>query len=130
MTNQEQLLALATRCEEAVGPDRELDAQIYEALGYEVTRDHRRMGYAQRGFGPLLYADCENWSCLRSFTRSLDAAATLVPKDKIATIGAGLSAGMAVIADEDGDNCVVGKAATPALALCAAALRARAGEPS
>ncbi len=36
MDDRTQLLALAARCEASSKPDRELDADIYEALGFVV----------------------------------------------------------------------------------------------
>lgn len=111
MTDEaEKLRALATRCEQATGPDRELDAQIREVAGV-----HPRFVYARR------------------YTASLDAAMTLCSQPPSFDI------------DHDHMtqggkwNCLVGddegfvpngraEAATPALALTAAALRARASE--
>jgi hypothetical protein len=107
------LVELAERCEAATGPDRELDRCLF-AVAHGVERE--------RVTGPLDI----------SYTASLDAAITLVPE------------GMGIIelrfnnSSRDGlwraylnvsptADAVAngGDAATPALALCAAALRAQ-----
>jgi hypothetical protein len=61
------LLALAERCEQATGPDRELDEAIRVELGLEKVL---------LGFGPGLYPDEEDYEA-SLFTASLDAAMTL-----------------------------------------------------
>jgi hypothetical protein len=95
------LLELAERCEKATGPDRELDAAINRAI-----HGQRQMVF--------------------SYSNSLDAAMTLVPEEMVWFVEAypGDHSEAAVRwpyydADER-------RAATPALALCAAALKARA----
>ncbi len=107
---------LAERCEAATGPDRELDKDIGRYLASVGT------------------FSC--WGCddpLR-FTASLDAAITLVPED--AECGpmpwylntntfVGAEAEI-FTADTDGPPQVRAEAATPALALAAAALKSRA----
>jgi hypothetical protein len=108
--NAEKLLGLAERCEKAGGPDLLLDGDIHEALGFSRYRK------------PIAY------------TASLDAAMTLVPEDADAGgerfrlehwNGSGVHA-----AHVRASAWVAGAArvyaATPALALTAAALRARA----
>jgi hypothetical protein len=120
MSNQSTLLALADRCEKADGPDRELDYAILIALGYSW----RRMAWGGD--------DKDIWKGSSLFTASLDAAVTLVPEGwgwAVSTTGAGLPCayghppgnGLAVAWIDDTP------AATPALAMCAFALRARTG---
>lgn len=99
------LLSLATRCEEATGANKMLDEAIYEAVGAVPIRHH--------SFVYPHYA----------YTASLDCAMSLVPEGREhdwSLIGG--SYWQAEVADESAD------AATPALALCAAALRARAAQ--
>lgn len=112
------LLKLAERCEQATGPDRELDYAIADAALGSIKPPFRR-GYCER------------------YTASLDAAMTLVPEETrwpwnvtIATAYRSVS-----VIPNHGDSYGVndpfcghsrGKAATVPLAICAAALRARA----
>ncbi len=73
--NKARLLALAERCEKASEGSRNLDADIYEAMGLEVLRVPgcpRAIGWRHRpGRG------C--WQSMQRLTTSLDAAMTLVP---------------------------------------------------
>jgi hypothetical protein len=122
MTDRATLLALAERCEQAAGPDRELDAEIARFLVLAGAEDIARSRYG--------------WSY---FTASLDAAVTLVPVEMPRNLRPGEWWWMletwpdecrASVHYENGDPAILeesAKAATPALALCAAALRARAG---
>lgn len=123
--------ALADRCERSVGPDRELDAEIAKAVGLSQLLIDRMI---ERGLGPATY------------TGSIDAAMTLVPdkcwltldRYSISDVEAHQQRNWRVwiktlVGDLDGDGpCALVKqlatGTTPALALCAAALRARAAE--
>jgi hypothetical protein len=104
------LLELAERCEKATGPDRRLDFGILKATCTEREE--------------CLYV---NGKPEPRYTASLDAAMTLVPE------GRGLiykrhgikNVWRVQILSGDGNTFIDGDAATPALALCAAALRAR-----
>ena len=100
------LLKLAERCEAAEGPDRELDLDI--------------MRWAENIGGDPANA--------RPYTASIDAALMLVPKRHTWTLYADGCAGVCPKRDDDdlADGTIW--AATPALALCAAALRARSKE--
>lgn len=123
------LLDLAARCEAAEGPDRELDLSIALACGvaFKQRPKYRRGHYigskpVQTGWKP---------DPLR-YTASLDAAMTLVPE--------GCSVSIEAIVCGDESRCIQADVwsgarpelamaevwSTPALALCAAALRARA----
>jgi hypothetical protein len=132
------LIALAERCEAATGPDWKLDGLIadelsdWENLGghweqHKVSGERRRTSYPP---APL-------------YTASIDAAMTLVPEGwavgslewwPMRSRGAGitlLETGSIGGADWHGYDALFhadarARAATPALALCAAALRARA----
>ena len=111
--DQGVLLELAERCEKAEGPDRALDYDI----AHSVTRAHLETGKAP------------------AYTASIDAALTLVPEgwDWSAQTSClkGLSRAscdltqLAPFKPEDW-TVRTARATTPALALCAAALRARA----
>lgn len=106
MATVAETLGMAARCEGASGPDREIDAAIVLSLPACETR----------------YLSAEHpWA----YTASLDAAMGLVPEE--ATFGiARRVAGEGAHADIDLE--FFGDAATPALALCAAALRAAAAK--
>lgn len=110
--DRDELLALADRCEAATGADTELDALIY------------------------MRADAENGSFETRYTASLDAAMTLVEVDeywRLGNDGEGPDPAdfKATVTSHDGvadmhfHDAV---AATPALALCAAALRVKASQ--
>lgn len=95
------LEALAARVEAAVHPSYVLDQDIADAVGYPPR------------------------ARLPSYTASIDAAVTLVPSGYDWCVFADGFAGVGPrVADEVPDASKCG--ATPALALCAAALRARA----
>ncbi len=109
MTDPTTLLALAERCEQAAGPDRELDFAIAAGVGWPDS--------------PNLHQHA------RRYTESLDAAVTLVLEKWIYELGRGESENFRALCrvrDERGNWTGWAVAATAALALCAAALRARA----
>jgi hypothetical protein len=145
MTKAETLLALAERCEAASGPDRYLDARIWCEVGNHLGFDdppqkHRLMRPLQpricimgRWLGSALDKypeDVEgvayNWR-VPAFSASLDAAMTLRPKgwvlSSVAEHGAKRAGACWTIPGKYDCGTM---AATPALALTAAALRARA----
>lgn len=129
------LLELAERCEKAEGPDRELGREVLLACGWRKTQ-------AGHFLGPIFLWSSPDWAS--SFdddrfhrhdpTASIDAALTLVPDgtghDPFWMLKASNpnnpSGCRAEIWAKDVSRPFRGKAATPALALCAAALRARA----
>lgn len=107
---RDTLLDLARRVEQATGADNADNADsrlALFALGAEVMR---ACGQDYRGVNPLF---------------SLDAAAALVPEGWTGTVHLD---GKAMLYRDDREPYVAGLAATPALALTAAALRARAEE--
>ncbi len=120
MSDHTTLIALAERCEQAAGPDRELDNAILSALGYSW----RGMAYWHNDDNHVLKGST-------FFTKILDAAVTLVPDGwgwAVSTTGAGLPC---AYGHPPGNGLEVSwiddtPAATPALAMCAFALRARA----
>lgn len=129
MTKAEQLEALALRCKQATGPDRRLDAEIDCLVRFTDLRpaeldDHKKY---QRGVPP---GAGDIWCptgflMAASYTASLDAALTLVPADHDWVVGNvnGHVGGTPYACVGSRDQHF---AATPALALCAASLRARA----
>ena len=136
MTSPTTLLALAERCEQAAGPDRELDAEIEACLTGRVTH--------LRAPGWTFEAQDTEWKLARlvdtqfisrvsrpapPYTASLDAAVTLVPEGWAVELVQALS-GSPWHATLRGGSALVpiigATASKPALALCAAALRARA----
>ena len=133
-----KLLELAERCEKATGPDRDLDLAIClatriilpkldPAMVMNIEADPHDSEY-------VLY-DYENEGCTDSvpdFTSSIDAAMILVPEGSAGIELVTLHDRPAAYVQADGlewDDCNCIAAATPALALCAAALRARATHP-
>lgn len=128
---KDELLALADKVEALEGPSREVDAEIAPLQGLRMKDEGHPLGgcyYDTNGHGVPLPAH----------TASLDAALTLVPKGWIATTtdfthlqenveGRGLAELYPGIRFwGDANRQIQVSAATPALALCAAALRARA----
>jgi hypothetical protein len=97
MTDRVTLLTLAERCEQAAGPDAGLNLAIWTSL------------LDTPGFRPP-----SPWRT--DYTASVDAAVTLVPE----------GCGWMVMGNAAKVKRWPSRAATPALALCAAALRARA----
>jgi len=143
MTDPATLLALAERCEQAAGPDRELDVEIAFACGI-VTHRRGDCFYGKNRYCSVMvleydYDDTEYRAPeLPSYTISLDAAIALVPVEMPRNLRPGKWWWMletwpdecrASVHYENGDSAILeesAKSATSALALCAAALRARA----
>jgi hypothetical protein len=134
----EKLEELALRCEAATGPDRELDCEILAAIDWRETdweqgdRTVREMvkkrGIAafEKSAGDVL----STWRHLPRLTASLDAAMSLVPEGwwLHSMLGRSTCEKTDVVLAVSGAEEVAAHAcsATPALALTAAALRARA----
>jgi hypothetical protein len=146
---QSDLLALAERCEQTTGPDRELDGSIWWAtLSADAVEHFDPTGFVRKcidhdgsaGVALAQFFDSANPTCLariafdRAYTASLDSAMALVP-DSADAAGERFrlehwnSHGVHV-PHVRASAWVAGAhrvyAATPALALTAAALRARA----
>lgn len=128
MTKRADLLALASRVEQLTGPDREVDAEIALACGVVRERDGDCF-YGHEYYSVLVlergYYDHEgNAPELLHYTSSIDAAMTLVPEGEEWCLSK-------VMYDNKGTpaacvNLMLPEvlAATPALALTAASLRA------
>lgn len=121
--NDDDMRALIARVEAAEGADRELDAEIATATTPGMIRDFEYVGFT--GVGDMYPAP--------AYTASLDAAASLVPSGWHWNTGIDWSnanpptvMGSAIVEHAAGlRSSLGGEAATPALALTAAALRAR-----
>jgi hypothetical protein len=108
------LIGLAERCERAAGPLRELEMDIHDAI---LGRDHTPNSFQTDG------------SRIARYTASLDAAMTLVPEGLVWSLNTfgNPSKASAYVMNEQGEQWRCNDyPATPALALCAAAMRARA----
>jgi len=131
--SREAIIALASRCEQATGPDRQLDVEIVAAITPGIVGIER--GPLDGSGDDYLFvfdpprAWSESWLLVPRYTGSLDAALTLVPDGH--AISLHIDADGTVIAGcmpDDGDGCTDADicASNAPLALCAAALRARA----
>lgn len=121
MTSQQGLLELVARVEQASGPDRELDCAIKEAIGdaWDYAAD----------WGPR--DNCH--PVAKAYTASIDAAIKLVPEGRklrqmsfSAPCADDRKWHLNLHAGREGEYTFVGRGAAPALALCAAALKAQA----
>jgi hypothetical protein len=122
MTKADELLALAIRCEQATGPDRELDLRIAKRREQKpIPESANRIDGEMVWSGPLGFF-------LPAYTASLDAAMALVPEGCPWALCSpdGDEPAFATLAMTMAGDAEHGSGATPALALCAAALRARA----
>ena len=114
---------LAERCEQATGPDRELDCLIVETFGWKRIAKGRlffREIWWERGNDRLWLPQ------IPKLTVSLDAAMTLVPEgwERFDVDATAPELGIDWTLHGPMKDEAKGTADTPALALCAAALRA------
>lgn len=119
MSAREELEALADRVEMLAGPDREVDGLIAAALGLPHGPSS---GWNNSENGDYWTVE----ECAPSYTASIDDAMTLVPEGYDWSVSSEQGRGIAYCVQGPSaflPDCV---AATPALALCAAALRAKA----
>lgn len=124
MDNPELLLVLAQRCEGSQKPDRALDADIYEALGYTVRRKPTNL-VSRRAPAGGIYQQGALWKTLGTVSADIDVAVDMLRQKapewnwSLQCLAAEESvAFQAVVADCSGN------AAMGSLALCAAMLRA------
>lgn len=120
-TNKNALTSLAERCEAATGPDRELDADIW-GMTQGVPLKYLA---SWRANAP----HAVNLEDAPAYTASFDAAMTLVPEGMYPMIDCEPNAIEVEVYTADnpiGAKGVSCRAATPTLALCAAALRTQA----
>lgn len=134
--NAEQLEALAVRCEQATGPDNELDRSIARTRGWQHFFVQKDIWW--RAPSGVTHGDVPR------FTGSLDAAVTLVPdgwdwltrndegQRAFANLTKDFQAVMVIAGgetfDESTGQSFPAYAATASLALCAASLRALAAK--
>ena len=127
MTDRATLLALAERCEQAAGPCASLDFAIALAAGYRFEKAKFEKRKWWRDSKGVTCSALATDGAPPRFTASLDAAVTLVPED---WTWARFYGGIVECGTENGpDGSILferGEGISPALALCAAALRARA----
>ncbi len=116
---RERLIQLAARCEKASGPDRAIDSAIHAALGLGVwTSDE--WAEVEAELPPASIPEAAR------YTASLDASLSLVPEGWRKMVDDLDRTPEAIISTPDQRQSWDGAAATLPLALCAAALRARA----
>jgi hypothetical protein len=119
MSRKDELIALAERVEALTGPDREINKALVPLVGLRLVEEGHPFGlccYDANGHGVPL----------PNFTASLDAAMSLVPEGWVSVRGWDYRnrASRAIFIDDEGVRLFWGRAATPALAMTAAALRA------
>lgn len=130
MDSPDNLLALADRCEAIGKPDRALDADIYEALGFTVRRKPRHLINRRTPAGGI-YQQGALWKALGSVSANIDVAVGLLRQKAPGwswsvqcVVGEDAAAFQALVAECSGNGTV------GALALCAAMLRAFANRDS
>jgi hypothetical protein len=141
--SKDELLALAERVEALAGPCREVDARIWCVLNGKKYKGHfEPYGIRDGSRIAVEYTEppkrtrCvtggrDGGSHAFPMTASLDAAMSLVPEGWSYQVSANPKSAYATVVhkdheDEYDERVYSGHAATPALALTAAALRARA----
>jgi hypothetical protein len=130
MDRPEHLLALADRCETAQKPDRALDADIYEALGFNVRRKPSHLVGRRTPPGGI-YQEGSLWKTLGSVSANIDVAVGLLRQKapdwrwSLQSMAVDEAATFQALVAECQASGTIG-----ALALCAAMLRAFAGGPA
>lgn len=125
MPDPAKLLELAARCEKATGPEYDLDCAIWDVIypGERAQRFEKLTDKGQPYHSRLGPADLDGYvKPFRAFTASLDAAVSLVG-DAHWKVEDHPTIGISAVVDIE-----QGFAATPALALTAASLRALAAK--
>jgi len=127
------MTALSDRVEAASGPDRELDAAVFRAIGAPVPEQFFNQSIAleydaqEQAYFAVVSDDMRVKYTPPAYTTSLDAAMMLLP-DNAAWVMASHMMAANVFGYRDGSeyfDATARYAATPALALTAACLRAR-----
>lgn len=124
MNEHKRLLELAARCETANKPDRALDADIYEALGFAVRRKPTHLVSRRAPVGGI-YQQGSLWKALGTVSANIDVAVGLLRQKAPdwnwslqSLMGDDQVAFQALVAECSGNG------ALGSLALCAAMLRA------
>lgn len=124
MDRRDHLLALAERCETAERPDRALDADIYEALGFTVRRKPSHLVGRRTPMGGI-YQQGSLWKALGLVSANIDVAINLLRQKapdwswSLKCLAEEDSAAFQALVAECSGNAMLGS-----LALCAAMLRA------
>ena len=130
------MLELAERCEKATGPEKQvdweypLDADIFETVKGPLWDKLYHQGALPCGAPD---ETCREYARQRAprYTASIDAAMTLVPEGWVESYQRRFDGRTTATCYRGGSGTLVdAEAATSALALCAAALRARAHLPT
>lgn len=120
---RDQLLALAERCERSGRPDRSLDADIYEALGFTVRRKPTNL-LAPRTPPGGIYQQGSLWKAIGRISAEIDVAVNII-RQKAPDWNWSLQS---VATEEQTYEALVagcsGQGALASLALCAALLKA------
>jgi len=120
---RETLLALAERCETTGRPDRNLDAEIYEALGYTVRRKPMHLVSPRTPPGGI-YQQGALWKAIGKISAEIDVAVSVM-RQKTPDWNWSLQS---IVAEEQSFEALVagcsGHGALASLALCAALLKA------
>lgn len=117
--DRSKLLELAERCEQATGPDRELNIALLPLVGLRFVDEGHPIG-------EVCYEQNNHAVPMPRFTASLDAAMTLVPEGFAWEAGFCEGKHAASVSSNGNRMPDATICATVALALCAAALKARA----
>lgn len=127
MSDPTDAIDLIARTQKATGPDRELDLEILNYDGRQppwIWLDRASGTITREQYGPG--AAGNPVASLECFTGSVDAALTLIPDGYAWRLDQALSdAGDKTLAWASVEGFHANRVATPALALCAAALKAR-----
>lgn len=120
---QDELLALAERCEAAARPDRNLDADIYEALGFTVRRKPTHLVGPRTPPGGI-YQQGSLWKAIGRISAEIDVVVGVI-RQKAPDWNWSLQS---VATEEQTYEALVagcsGHGALASLALCAALLKA------
>lgn len=120
----EMTSGLVERIEAATGPNCDIDAEIAKLQGFRIVEEGHPLGRR-------CYGKDHRGTAIPAYTRSIDAAVTLVPEGWLRIFGDDPDSGKAVAGlYNDGEDDAKSIAETIPLAICAAALRARAPLPA
>jgi len=117
-------MTLIERLEALRGPDREVDGLIMQHINPE-----REFHQFEDALGMRCLYDSAAWEMPKKYTASIDAAMTLVPEGFYPLIAKqSADRGQANMGQANNGLGFNGYAATPAIALCIASLRARSAD--
>jgi len=134
----QDLLRLADEVEKATGPDRRLDGRIWwhlqdkERLWRMSGMNAQRAAWTESDLRKVVERDPDEYGPVPRYTALLDAAMTLVPRDAVWSVNSDGESATGSVYRRRSDGSFIAhagavvEAATPAVALVACALRARA----